>query len=107
GPSFSVTGYEPERSNSGGFGDPAVAHTPCTIRSTAASTHSRTVWTNARILISITASTAMMLLAVPTCSEPTVTTADSVAEISRETIVCSLSTTDAASTAGSTVVSGR
>ena len=53
------------------------------------------------------ASAGMMFDLVPACSDPIVSTTGSSPDTSRDTTVCSRSTVAAASTTGSTVVSGR
>jgi hypothetical protein len=86
---------------SGSTDAPAAAASLRTIRPIASSTLARTWATYVRTLTRISASSGMMLLFVPAASLPTVTTAKSLGETSRETIVCSRITVDAAITTGS------
>ena len=71
-----------------------------------ASTCLRTPASNVRTLSLMTASSGMTFSFVPACSTPTVTTAASLAATSRDTMVWSRRTTDAAMTTGSMLACG-
>src|SRR5579864_1527891 len=91
---------------SGSFGAPDASASAFTIRSIAASTCLRTPSSKVRTFNLIIASSGITFSFVPACSAPIVTTAESVGATSRETIVCSLITVEAAMTTGSILASG-
>jgi hypothetical protein len=91
---------------SGGLGAPDAAASAFAMRSIAASTRLRTLSSNVRTFNLINASSGIMFSFVPACSDPIVTTAESVGATSRETIVCSRITVAAAMTMGSMLDSG-
>ena len=95
-----------ERRDPGSAGAPAAAASARTMRSTAASTRTRTSGSKVLMLIFSSARSGMMFSLLPACSEPTVTTTESAGATSRATIVCSRSTIAAAITTGSTVAWG-
>ena len=104
--SFVTDEYRSSGTISGGFGAPAAVASALTIRSMAASTCLRTPSSMVRTFNLMIASSGMTFSFVPACRTPTVTTAESVGATSRETIVCSLITVEAAMTTGSMLASG-
>ena len=92
---------------SGGSVMPDAAHSASTMRRMPSSSRVRTPASSDRTLRPSVATAGMMLLFVPACNEPTVTTARSCGCTSRETSVCNRITMAAAVTTGSIVDCGR
>ena len=91
---------------SGGCSAPHAWASPCAMRLIALSTFSRTAGSKVRTLSVSSAWSEMMFSFVPARTVPTVTTAESVAAMLRETTVCSFMIVEAAITTGSTDCSG-